>query len=104
MGRRSDATFGMCTHPMTMPKEHCFGRKSKLIIVDSGVPWVLCGDFNVVRGADQKIGASFHQAAMDVFLSFIDALGLIDLPLKGGRFTWCSNREISHPLQGWTDF
>ncbi|XVF79317.1 hypothetical protein PTKIN_Ptkin14bG0211600 [Pterospermum kingtungense] len=63
------------------------------IIDESGVPWCLTGDFNVVRTVDEKIGFSFNQAAMDEFSGFINTLGLIDLPLVGGKFTWSSNRE-----------
>lgn len=36
-----------------------------------------------------KCACSFNQYAAAEFVQFIDELGMIDLPLVGGRFTWC---------------
>ena len=51
------------------------------------IPWCLGGDFNVVRMTREKIGAVYNQAAMTDFSNFIEEVGLMDLPLSGGRFT-----------------
>ncbi|XVF78708.1 hypothetical protein PTKIN_Ptkin14bG0157300 [Pterospermum kingtungense] len=63
------------------------------ILESNDVPWCVASDFNVVRTSEEKIGFSMNQSTMDCFSGFIEALGFIDLPLIGGKFTWCSNRE-----------
>ncbi|XVE94527.1 hypothetical protein REPUB_Repub02eG0016400 [Reevesia pubescens] len=53
--------------------------------------WILGGDFNVVRSQEEKIGLRYNLAAMEQFSRFIEDLGLIDIQLQNGKFTWCSN-------------
>ncbi|XVE69059.1 hypothetical protein DITRI_Ditri09bG0119200 [Diplodiscus trichospermus] len=57
------------------------------------VSWYLGGYFNIVRYQKGKIGATTNFLAMNAFLEFIESVGLVDLPLVGCKFTWCSNRE-----------
>ncbi|XVF82030.1 hypothetical protein PTKIN_Ptkin16aG0010200 [Pterospermum kingtungense] len=57
------------------------------------VAWCLGGHFNVVRWSEEKIGVGFNVAAMDKFSDFIEHGELLDLPLVGGKFTWCSSME-----------
>uniref|UniRef100_A0A2N9IUI4 Reverse transcriptase domain-containing protein n=1 Tax=Fagus sylvatica TaxID=28930 RepID=A0A2N9IUI4_FAGSY len=59
------------------------------------VPWVLGGDFNVVRFPSERVGYDTFSPAMHDFLDFISVHGLVDLPLSGGNFTWTNNREVS---------
>jgi len=49
-----------------------------------------CGDFNVVRGPEERRSTGNMQKASCVasFNNFIDANDLVDLPLIGRRFTW----------------
>ncbi|KAF7837676.1 hypothetical protein G2W53_006158 [Senna tora] len=57
-------------------------------------PWCCVGDFNEILSQSEKEGVRLHsQNQIDVFRSFIDQNCLIDLPLKGCRFTWSNNRE-----------
>ncbi|XVF49611.1 hypothetical protein PTKIN_Ptkin04bG0027100 [Pterospermum kingtungense] len=42
---------------------------------------------------EEKIGMTLNQVAMDKFSDFIEGCSLVDLPLVGGTFTWCSNRS-----------
>ncbi|KAK8621397.1 hypothetical protein V6N13_067830 [Hibiscus sabdariffa] len=51
------------------------------------------GDFNIVCSLDENIGVNHQKGAMEVFLNFVDSLGLVDLPLVNGRFTWSSFRD-----------
>ena len=53
---------------------------------------VLGGDFNSVRSDEEKIGVVFNYPVMSQFSQFINDIGCMDIPLSGGRFTWCSNR------------
>ncbi|XVF65903.1 hypothetical protein PTKIN_Ptkin09bG0288100 [Pterospermum kingtungense] len=57
------------------------------------IPWCLGGDFNVVRTPEEKRGESVNTRALYDFSNFIEGLGLVDLPLLGGVFTWSSNRK-----------
>jgi exonuclease III len=59
------------------------------------VPWVLGGDFNVVRFPSERVGSDSFSPAMHEFSDFISVHGLVDLPLSGGNFTWTNNREVS---------
>lgn len=72
-----------------------FEAELHAIIVESSVSWILSGDFNVVRTMKEKMSISFNQASMDFFSDFIDTLGLTNLPLLGGRYTWCNNKELA---------
>ena len=50
----------------------------------------LCGDFNAVRGMEERKsrGVAIHSFDCDPFNSFIDNNVLVDLPLHGRNFTW----------------
>ncbi|RYR73984.1 hypothetical protein Ahy_A02g008575 [Arachis hypogaea] len=50
------------------------------------------GDFNDILTQEEKIGLNPKpKAQLEVFRSFVDANKLMDLELKGGKFTWFSN-------------
>ncbi len=51
------------------------------------------GDFNVTRFSTERMGAAHFTPAMNDFSEFIFSLGLMDIPLEGGRYTWSNNRE-----------
>ena len=56
------------------------------------VDWLIVGDFNLYRSpADRNRDGADH-AEIYLFNEAISALGLIELPLKGKRFTW-SNKQ-----------
>ncbi|XVE95789.1 hypothetical protein REPUB_Repub02eG0163900 [Reevesia pubescens] len=75
------------------------GERSQLweellsILSNLAVHWCLGGDFNVVRYPHEKNGVGYNLGAMFQFSDFIEELGLVDLQLEGGKFTWSSNRE-----------
>nr|GEX47024.1 RNA-directed DNA polymerase, eukaryota [Tanacetum cinerariifolium] len=50
---------------------------------------VVMGDFNEVRCKSDIFGSMFYSHGADVFNSFIDRAGLVEVPLGGSRFTWC---------------
>uniref|UniRef100_A0A2N9FVR5 Reverse transcriptase domain-containing protein n=1 Tax=Fagus sylvatica TaxID=28930 RepID=A0A2N9FVR5_FAGSY len=56
-------------------------------------PWCVGGDFNVTRFPSERMGATHFTPAMNDFSDFISSLGLMDIPLEGGRYTWSNNRE-----------
>ena len=65
------------------------------------VPWCVGGDFNVVRFPSERLGADQFTLAMNDFSEFIFSLGLMDIPLEGGKFTWSNNRTT--PAMSRTD-
>ena len=58
-------------------------------------PWCIGGDFNVIQFPSEKSRRAVLSPAMNEFSDFIAKMGLLDLPLEGGLFTWSNNREIS---------
>jgi exonuclease III len=59
------------------------------------VPWVVGGDFNMVRFPLERVGSNTFSPAMHDFSDFISVHGLVDMPMSGGNFTWTNNREVS---------
>ncbi|PNT71466.1 hypothetical protein BRADI_2g27916v3, partial [Brachypodium distachyon] len=60
---------------------------------DAQTPWIIMGDFNLLRSHEDKNSGSFRQAEADKFNDTINALALLELPLLDRRFTWTNNRE-----------
>jgi len=50
----------------------------------------VCGDFNAVRRVEERQPNRGGTMSLDIqhFSRFIDDNGLIDLPLRGRRYTW----------------
>ncbi|OMO61164.1 Endonuclease/exonuclease/phosphatase [Corchorus capsularis] len=55
------------------------------------VPICLCGDFNVVRYAEERSGPVSNSTALRTFNDFIEDWAFVDLPLSGSSFTWFKN-------------
>ncbi|XP_038996102.1 uncharacterized protein LOC120120551 [Hibiscus syriacus] len=56
------------------------------------IPGCIWGDFNMFLDVEEKVGFSTNQGIIELFINFVFEAGLLDLPLVGGRFTWCNNR------------
>ncbi|KAK8671148.1 hypothetical protein V6N13_037753 [Hibiscus sabdariffa] len=57
-------------------------------------PWCLMGDSNVIISKDEKIGGNpFVARYDDPFQTLMDDHGLLEMPLKGGPFTWSNKRS-----------
>ncbi|WMV43325.1 hypothetical protein MTR67_036710 [Solanum verrucosum] len=59
-------------------------------------PWVLDGDFNIIRYASEERNCSRTSMYMNDFSDVIENMELIDPPLDGGIYTWAkeSNLEV----------
>lgn len=57
-------------------------------------PWIIAGDFNIIRDLAGTTGNSMNLGIMQAFSNLIDNLGLIDVPLHGKIFTWSNKRPI----------
>lgn len=59
----------------------------------NATPWIILGDFNLLRHPAEKNTAGFRQAEADMFNDFINSNALIELPLLDRSFTWSSKRD-----------
>lgn len=50
--------------------------------------WVLCGDFNMVRRRDERIGPSYNHIISNRFNKIISDLNLLEFSLQDRQFTW----------------
>jgi hypothetical protein len=64
--------------------------------------WLLLGYFNFMRSVDNRNKPGADMADIFLFNSIISHLGLLELPLKGRRFTW-SNMQAT-PLMEQLDW
>lgn len=55
-------------------------------------PWILGGDFNLVRWLIDISGNQRSFRLMALFNDLIRDLQLVDVPLTNRRYTWCNNR------------
>lgn len=51
------------------------------------------GDFNMVLHMRERSGLNTRMGEIEEFKEMIDLLGLVDLPLRGGRWTWSNGKE-----------
>ncbi|KAL8483747.1 hypothetical protein ACS0TY_026433 [Phlomoides rotata] len=62
------------------------------MVIQQNVEARVCvvGDFNSIRTADERIGRREEPDRRDInlFVDFISSSGLVDIPLRGRKFTW----------------
>jgi hypothetical protein len=57
------------------------------------VNWLIVGDFNLCRSPDDRNRPGGDLAEMFLFNEAISSLVLVELPLKGRRFTWSNKQQ-----------
>jgi exonuclease III len=57
------------------------------------VPWLVIGDFNLVRDPSDKNNDNFNLALASSFNDSIRTLALFELPLLDRRYTWSNKRD-----------
>ncbi|XP_022883248.1 uncharacterized protein LOC111399999 [Olea europaea var. sylvestris] len=63
-------------------------------IMLSSLPWIVAGDFNIIRNDSQRRGGRPRpMVAMDDFNYCIDRYGLIELNAEERKFTWCNGQD-----------
>ncbi|KAJ0744136.1 putative RNA-directed DNA polymerase [Helianthus annuus] len=62
---------------------------AEVISQNSGL-WILLGDFNEVRSAEERINSRLDGGASDAFNGFISNTGLLEYSMSGGKFTFIS--------------
>ncbi|RYR09735.1 hypothetical protein Ahy_B05g078136 [Arachis hypogaea] len=77
---------------------------------NEGVPQLFIGDFNDILSQEEKVGLHPKpQNQIQEFRQFVNSNSLMDLDLKGGKFTWFSNprngfvtrEKIDRALANW---
>jgi hypothetical protein len=56
------------------------------------MPWLILGDFNLMRSQLDKNTQTFRQDEADAFNTLLNDLALIEIPLIDRLCTWSSNR------------
>ena len=56
-------------------------------------PWCLGGNFNEILSPYERARGGQYNPSMKRFAEIVNELGLRDLPLQGGRFTWSGGRN-----------
>ena len=56
-------------------------------------PWVIIGDFNLIRSGDEKNNVNVNIPLMNTFNDTINSLGVMEIPLLGRNFTWSNGQE-----------
>ncbi|CAM8992379.1 unnamed protein product [Rhodiola kirilowii] len=57
--------------------------------------WVIGGDFNSVLVEEERRGSCFNKKDAIMFHEAIQALGVLDLPLRGRKYTWGNKNGAS---------
>lgn len=74
--------------PCTPQGKREFLHQFKHIQMPDHVDWLIVGDFNLYQSPKDRNRDGANHVEMYLFNDAISALGLIELPLKGKRFTW----------------
>lgn len=86
--------YGPCTHEGKRNFLQWF--KHYTAAVDDN--WVVVGDFNLLRKPDNRNKPGGNVNEMLLFNEAINALGLVELPLYGKKYTW-TNKQPSPLLE-----
>jgi endonuclease/exonuclease/phosphatase family metal-dependent hydrolase len=65
----------------------------KEITIDTSIPWVLAGDFNIYRYVNEKINSNINWTAMDEFNTWINDMQLMDVDIANSKYTWSNKRR-----------
>lgn len=92
--QRGDSSFE-CTYvygnPIFHDRRNLWGKLAGLNR-DRNFPWCCMGDFNEMVNQWEKDGIRpFDHARANLFRGFMNEAGLMDMNLKGNKFTWASN-------------
>ena len=54
-------------------------------------PWLMLGAFNEILGPQEVSGGTFSMSRALTFANMIDKCNMLEIEMKGGRFTWRKN-------------
>lgn len=61
----------------------------------SRIPWILCGDFNVIRHRNDKSGSRFDMHISKLFNNFVNRHQLVEHKLINRKYTWNNGRHFA---------
>ena len=56
-------------------------------------PWVIIGDFNLIRSSDEKNTDNINRSLISAFNDAISNLGVMEILLLGRNFTWSNGQD-----------
>ncbi|KAG2556243.1 hypothetical protein PVAP13_8NG205800, partial [Panicum virgatum] len=83
--------YGPCDHASKL----CFLDSLRSLADSVHGPWIILGDFNLIRFPREKSNDSFNNTETDWFNDFINTLCFQDIPLLDRLYTWSNNQD--HP-------
>ena len=63
-----------------------------MVCISIGTPYVIGGDFNLLRSPADKNTSNFSWALADAFNDFISSCALREIPRVGSRYTWTNHQ------------
>ena len=67
---------------------------------DYNGPSLCIGNFNMILSQSKKYGGRFYSCSSnDLFHSFLDSFGMVDLGFFGNLFTWSNKRQDHHIIK-----
>jgi len=79
--------------PCTPSEKRDFIRWFKNVSMPVDVDWIVVGDFNLYRNLEDRNRLGVDFAEMLLFKEAVSKLGLVELPLRGQRFTWTNKQN-----------
>ncbi|KAJ1276869.1 hypothetical protein BS78_05G249200, partial [Paspalum vaginatum] len=79
--------------PAQEDRKHSFLTELAHLSSKEDIPMIIGGDFNIMRGAEEKSKGSFNNRWPFLFNAVIDAHNLRERDLAGRQFTWANNLE-----------
>lgn len=80
--------------PAALELRPAFLEELKTIVIPPDTPWMIAGDFNMIRYSHEKNNNSFCFAEAEAFNQCVDDMNLIELPLLDRSYTWSNKRSI----------
>ena len=84
--------YGPCDHASKL----CFLDSLRSLADSVHGPWIILGDFNLIRFPHEKSNDNFNNTEADWFNDFINTLCFQDIPLLDRLYTWANNQD--HPM------
>lgn len=70
-----------------------FPDELKSIVTPPATPWMIAGDFNMIRYSHEKNNANFRFAEAEAFNQCVNDMNFVELPLLDRNYTWSNKRS-----------
>lgn len=82
--------------PATREGREEFYDELRQVKPTNGTPWITCGDFNVTIQPEDRTSNRNNWRETLSFAGLVSELGLLNMTMHGGRFTWSNERDRPH--------